>query len=156
VLASQISLVTPYVYLCYDYITRLALYVHHQYIGSTLMMASMAHAAIYLITDEAIGSKIRGIYKMKGQLVSHLSWICLYLGFHTLGVYIHNDTILAFGQFVSQILIEPLQITTYLNISNMPLGPGDLLFHHAIGVGLLIKLIQEVVHVIYQLSILII
>jgi len=45
VLASQISLVTPYVYLCYDYITRLALYVHHQYIGSTLMMASMPHAA---------------------------------------------------------------------------------------------------------------
>ena len=33
VLASQISLVTPYVYLCYDYITRLALYVHHQYFG---------------------------------------------------------------------------------------------------------------------------
>jgi hypothetical protein len=30
VLASQISLVTPYVYLCYDYLSRLALYVHHQ------------------------------------------------------------------------------------------------------------------------------
>ena len=71
------------------------------------MMASMPHAAICIITDEAIGSKIRGIYKMKGQFTSHLSWICLYVGFHTLGVYIHNDTILAFGQFVSQILIEP-------------------------------------------------
>ena len=64
------------------------------------MMASMPHAAICIITDEAIGSKIRGIYKMKGQFTSHLSWICLYVGFHTLGVYIHNDTILAFGQFV--------------------------------------------------------
>jgi photosystem I P700 chlorophyll a apoprotein A2 len=100
VLASQISLVTPYVYLCYDYITRLALYV----IGSTLMMASMTHAAIWIITDELTPLG----YKMKGHLVSHLSWICLYVGFHTLGVYIHNDTILAFGQLFMQIVIEPV------------------------------------------------
>ena len=80
----------------------------------------MPHAAICIITDEAIGSKILGIYKMKGHTLSHLSWICLYVGFHTLGVYIHNDTILAFGQFVSQILIEPLSITTFINL--MPLG----------------------------------
>ena len=108
------------------------------------MMASMPHAAICIITDEAIGSKIRGIYKMKGQFTSHLSWICLYVGFHTLGVYIHNDTILAFGQFVSQILIEPsLASLGYMNISInlMPLGPGDLLFHHAIGLGLHVSIL---------------
>ena len=94
------------------------------------MMASMPHAAICIITDEAIGSKI--------------SWICLYVGFHTLGVYIHNDTILAFGQFVSQILIEPsLASLGYMNISInlMPLGPGDLLFHHAIGLGLHVSIL---------------
>ena len=104
----------------------------------------MPHAAICIITDEAIGSKIRGIYKMKGQFTSHLSWICLYVGFHTLGVYIHNDTILAFGQFVSQILIEPsLASLGYMNISInlMPLGPGDLLFHHAIGLGLHVSIL---------------
>ena len=116
------------------------------------MMASMPHAAICIITDEAIGSKIRGIYKMKGQFTSHLSWICLYVGFHTLGVYIHNDTILAFGQFVSQILIEPSLASLgymghhnggYMNISInlMPLGPGDLLFHHAIGLGLHVSIL---------------
>ena len=116
------------------------------------MMASMPHAAICIITDEAIGSKIRGIYKMKGQFTHHLSWICLYVGFHTLGVYIHNDTILAFGQFVSQILIEPSLASLgymghhnggYMNISInlMPLGPGDLLFHHAIGLGLHVSIL---------------
>ena len=37
------------------------------------------------------------------------------------------------------ILIEPLSITTFIN--NMPLGPGDLLFHHAIGVGLHVSIL---------------
>ena len=115
------------------------------------MMASMPHAAICIITDEAIGSKIRGIYKMKGQFTSHLSWICLYVGFHTLGVYIHNDTILAFGQFVFHLghhnshilnLHGPASLG-YMNISInlMPLGPGDLLFHHAIGLGLHVSIL---------------
>jgi photosystem I P700 chlorophyll a apoprotein A2 len=30
------------------------------------------------------------------------------LGFHTLGLYIHNDTVVAFGQPEKQILFEPL------------------------------------------------
>jgi photosystem I P700 chlorophyll a apoprotein A2 len=32
----------------------------------------------------------------------------LFLGFHTLGLYIHNDTVVAFGQPEKQILFEPL------------------------------------------------
>jgi photosystem I P700 chlorophyll a apoprotein A2 len=31
-----------------------------------------------------------------------------FLGFHTLGLYIHNDTVVAFGQPEKQILFEPL------------------------------------------------
>ena len=136
VLAPQISLVTPYVYLCYDYITISALYVHHEYIGSTLMMGSMAHAAISTSGFPKNRIRFENINKMKGDFTSHLSWICLYVGFHTLGVYIHNDTILAFGEFGSQILIEPRRLSQLL-----PLGPGDLLFHHAIGVGLHVSIL---------------
>ena len=32
----------------------------------------------------------------------------LFLGFHTLGLYVHNDTVVAFGQPEKQILIEPV------------------------------------------------
>jgi hypothetical protein len=28
----------------------------------------------------------------KEAIISHLSWASLFLGFHTLGLYIHNDT----------------------------------------------------------------
>jgi photosystem I P700 chlorophyll a apoprotein A2 len=43
----------------------------------------------------------------KEAIISHLSWAS-FLGFHTLGLYIHNDTVVAFGQPEKQILFEPL------------------------------------------------
>lgn len=54
------------------------------------MMATFAHAASTpnIVEKEVIGR----ILPHKGAILSHLSWICLWLGFHTLGVYIHNDT----------------------------------------------------------------
>ena len=44
----------------------------------------------------------------KEAIISHLSWAALFLGFHTLGLYIHNDTVVAFGQPEKQILFEPV------------------------------------------------
>jgi photosystem I P700 chlorophyll a apoprotein A2 len=42
----------------------------------------------------------------KEAIISQLGFIIL--GFHTLGLYIHNDTVVAFGQPEKQILFEPL------------------------------------------------
>ncbi|KAK8305844.1 hypothetical protein V6Z12_D03G088800, partial [Gossypium hirsutum] len=44
----------------------------------------------------------------KEAIISHLSWASLFLGFHTLGLYVHNDVMLAFGSPEKQILIEPI------------------------------------------------
>jgi photosystem I P700 chlorophyll a apoprotein A2 len=44
----------------------------------------------------------------KEAIISHLSWASLFLGFHTLGLYIHNDVMLTFGTPEKQILIEPV------------------------------------------------
>jgi hypothetical protein len=56
------------------------------------------------------------------------------LGFHILGLYIHNDIFVAFGQSQKQILIEPavIQDTTPQQF----LGPGDVLAAHSVAVGL--------------------
>jgi len=99
----------------------------------------------------------------KGAIISHLSWVCLWLGFHTLGLYIHNDTVSAFSEADCQILIEPWVsvgspwLYGYLGsiqgasngssvldlVPDKPLGslvspvsPGDLLVNHAISLGL--------------------
>ena len=158
VVAQDIYSLTPYLYLSYDYIILVALYVHHSWIASILMMGSFAHAGIFLIRDYttlAINGPrqdvILRILAHKGAIISHLSWICLWLGFHTLGLYIHNDTIVAFGEQEKQILIEPVFGQIIQESSGkaccarycksfdsfiMPLGPGDLLAHHAIALGL--------------------
>lgn len=44
----------------------------------------------------------------KEAIISHLSWVTLFLGFHTLGLYVHNDVMQAFGTPEKQILIEPV------------------------------------------------
>ena len=43
-------------------------------------------------------------------IVSHLSWVSLFLGFHTLGLYIHNDTVVAIRQPKTQILVYNLML----------------------------------------------
>ena len=162
VVAQDIYSLTPYLYLSYDYIILVALYVHHSWIASILMMGSFAHAGIFLIRDYQTlainGFRQDVIFRIlahKGAIISHLSWICLWLGFHTLGLYIHNDTIVAFGEQEKQILIEPVFGQIIQESSGkacacepcarycksfdsfiMPLGPGDLLAHHAIALGL--------------------
>jgi photosystem I P700 chlorophyll a apoprotein A2 len=94
----------------------------------------LLYTQAYAMPENGIGR----ILKMKGQFISHLSWICLYLGFHTLGSYIHNDTIVAFGEQGLQIASIPVFASIIQESSSniMPLGSGDLLAHHAIALGL--------------------
>ena len=48
-------------------------------------------------------------------IISHLSWVSLFLGFHTLGLYVHNDVVVAFGTPEKQILVEPVFAQWILN-----------------------------------------
>ena len=69
----------------------------------------------------------------KAALISHLSWVSLFLGFHTLLVWMHNDTVVAFSEADKQILIEPvfaIQIKNASALTALCLGSGDLLVHH--------------------------
>jgi photosystem I P700 chlorophyll a apoprotein A2 len=101
-----------YVFIAKDFTTQAALYVHHQYIAGFLMVGAFAHGAIFLLRDynpEINKANILTLLlKSKQFIISLLSWVCLFLGFHTLGIYIHNDTVVAFGQPEKQILIEPI------------------------------------------------
>merc|ERR1712023_41778 len=89
-----------------------ALYTHHQYIAIALMCGAFAHGAIFFIRDyDPELNKNNVLARMlehKEAIISHLSWASLFLGFHTLGLYIHNDTVVAFGQPEKQILFEPV------------------------------------------------
>ena len=101
-----------YVYIAKDFTTQAALYTHHQYIAGFLMVGAFAHGAIFFVRDyDPEMNKDNVLARMlehKEAIISHLSWVSLFLGFHTLGLYVHNDTVVAFGQPEKQILIEPV------------------------------------------------
>ena len=76
------------------------------------MCGAFAHGAIFFIRDydpeQNEGNVLARMLEHKEAIISHLSWVSLFLGFHTLGLYVHNDVMQAFGTPEKQILIEPV------------------------------------------------
>lgn len=101
-----------YAFIARDYTTQAALFTHHEYIAGFLMVGAFAHGAIFLVRDyDPEANKNNVLARMlehKEAIISHLSWVSLFLGFHTLGLYVHNDVVVAFGTPEKQILIEPV------------------------------------------------
>ncbi|WAL59767.1 photosystem I core protein PsaB [Thermocoleostomius sinensis] len=102
----------PYAFINRDYTTMSALYTHHQYIAGFLMVGAFAHGAIFMVRDydpvQNKGNVLDRALNHKEAIISHLSWVSLFLGFHTLGLYVHNDCEVALGAAEKQILIEPV------------------------------------------------
>jgi photosystem I P700 chlorophyll a apoprotein A2 len=120
--AQHMYALPAYAFIAKSYVTQAALYVHHQYIAGFLMVGAFAHGAIFFVRD--YDPKINSIPDPEGgddkrtflaellyykeSIISLLSWVSLFLGFHTLGLYIHNDVCVAFGTPEKQILLEPV------------------------------------------------
>ncbi|KAH0655643.1 hypothetical protein KY285_030525 [Solanum tuberosum] len=128
------------------------------------MKGAFAHGAIFFIRDynpeQNEDNVLARMLDYKEAIISHLSWASLFLGFHTLGLYVHNDVMLAFGTPEKEILIEPIfsqcilsahgknsyGFDVLLSSTTGPAfnagrsiwlsGPGDFLVHHAIALGL--------------------
>lgn len=162
VVAQHMYSIPCYVYISSEYTTVVALYVHHQWISSLLMVGSFAHTGIYLTREYTPLSQeciIIRIVRHKACIISHLSWISQWLGFHTLFVYSHNDTVNAFGVSDKGLQLEPLFAQVVQSLSGkgiygislaypsryssdsslatllLPIGPADMLAHHAIALG---------------------
>jgi photosystem I P700 chlorophyll a apoprotein A2 len=101
-----------YAFIAQDFTTQAALYTHHQYIAGFIMCGAFAHGAIFFVRDYDPETNrdnvLARILDHKEAIISHLSWASLFLGFHTLGLYVHNDVMQAFGTPEKQILIEPI------------------------------------------------
>ena len=73
------------------------------------------------------------LLQYRSAIISHLSAITLFLGFHTLGLYVHNDVMQAFGAPELEISIAPvfgqwLQVAHGKQLGS-PLTCGDVLVH---------------------------
>jgi photosystem I P700 chlorophyll a apoprotein A2 len=108
--AQHIYALNPYAFLSRDYATEAALYTHHQYIAGFLMVERLLTVRFFVRDyDPEINENVLArMLDHKEAIISHLSWVSLFLGFHTLGLYVHNDVVVAFGQPEKQILVEPV------------------------------------------------
>ncbi|MBD2613195.1 MAG: photosystem I core protein PsaA [Nostoc sp. ZfuVER08] len=92
----------PYPYLATDYATQLAIFTHHTWIGGFLIVGGAAHAAIFMVRDyDPVVNQnnlLDRVIRHRDAIISHLNWVSIFLGFHSFGLYIHNDTMRALGR----------------------------------------------------------
>ena len=92
----------PYPYLATDYATATSLFTHHMWIGGFLIVGAAAHAAIFMVRDydpaENVNNVLDRTIRHRDAIISHLVWVCQFLGFHSFAIYCHNDTMRAFGR----------------------------------------------------------
>ena len=102
IVAQHMYAMPPYPYMAIDYPTQIGLFTHHMWIGGFLIVGAGAHAAIALIRDynpaEHVDNALDRVLKARDAIISHLNWVCIWLGLHSFGLYIHNDTMRALGR----------------------------------------------------------
>jgi photosystem I P700 chlorophyll a apoprotein A1 len=102
IVAHHIYSIPPYPYLATDYRTQLSLFTHHMWIGGFCVVGAGAHAAIFIVRDydprNNYNNLLDRFIRHRDAVISHLNWVCIFLGFHSFGLYIHNDTISALGR----------------------------------------------------------
>jgi len=72
------------------------------WIGGFCVVGAGAHAAIFMVRDydptNNYNNLLDRVIRHRDAIISHLNWVCIFLGFHSFGLYIHNDTMSALGR----------------------------------------------------------
>ncbi|MCU0567858.1 MAG: photosystem I core protein PsaA [Oculatellaceae cyanobacterium Prado106] len=102
IVAQHMYSMPPYPYLATDYPTQISLFTHHMWIGGFCIVGAGAHAAIFMVRDydpaKNVNNLLDRMIRHRDAVISHLNWVCIFLGFHSFGLYIHNDTMRALGR----------------------------------------------------------
>ncbi len=102
IVAQHMYAMPAYPYIATDYATQVSLFTHHMWIGGFLICGAAAHAGIFMVRDydpaKNVNNLLDRMLRQRDALISHLNWVCIFLGFHSFGLYIHNDTMRALGR----------------------------------------------------------
>lgn len=102
IVAHHMYAMPPYPYIGVDYPTALSIFTHHMWIGGFCIVGAGAHASIFLVRDyDPVVNQnnlLDRVLRHRDAIISHLNWVCMFLGFHSFGLYIHNDTMSALGR----------------------------------------------------------
>jgi len=102
IIAHHMYAMPPYPYIAIDYPTQLSLFTHHMWIGAFCIVGAGAHGSIFLVRDYDATANYNNlldrVLRHRDAIISHLNWVCIFLGTHSFGFYIHNDTMQALGR----------------------------------------------------------
>jgi photosystem I P700 chlorophyll a apoprotein A1 len=102
IVAQHMYAMPAYPYIATDYATQVSLFTHHMWIGGFLICGAAAHAGIFMVRDydpaKNVNNLLDRMLRHRDAIISHLNWVCIFLGFHSFGLYIHNDTMRALGR----------------------------------------------------------
>jgi photosystem I P700 chlorophyll a apoprotein A1 len=156
IVAQHMYAMPPYPYMATDYATQLSLFTHHMWLGGFFIVGGAAHGAIFMVRDyDPVVNQnnvLDRVIRHRDAIISHLNWVCIFLGFHSFGLYIHNDTMRALGRpqdmfSDSAIQLQPIFAQWVQNlhtlapgatvavggkVAMMPiaLGTADFMVHH--------------------------
>jgi photosystem I P700 chlorophyll a apoprotein A1 len=72
------------------------------WIGGFCVVGAGAHASIFMVRDyspvQSYNNLLDRVLRHRDAIISHLNWVCIFLGCHSFGLYIHNDTMRALGR----------------------------------------------------------
>lgn len=131
IVAHHMYAMPPYPYIATDYPTQLSLFTHHMWIGGFCVVGAGAHAAIFMVRDynpaQNYNNVLDRIIRHRDAIISHLNWVCIFLGFHSFGLYIHNDTMRALGRSQDMfsdtaIQLQPIFAQWVQNIHSLAAG----------------------------------
>ena len=128
---NSIYAIPIYPYCASDYPTVLCLFYHHMWVGGFLIIGAGAHASIFIIGDmlhyysRCSQEKnycnislciLQQVLNHRDVIIAHLIWVSIALGLHSFSLYIHNDTLQAFGRpedifhdnYISSIQLKPV------------------------------------------------
>jgi photosystem I P700 chlorophyll a apoprotein A1 len=102
IVAQHMYAMPAYPYIATSYATQVSLFTHHMWIGGFLICGAAAHAGIFMVRDydpaKNVNNLLDRMLRHRDAIISHLNWVCIFLGFHSFGLYIHNDTMRALGR----------------------------------------------------------
>ena len=103
----------PYAYLSTSYQSLLGVSIHHIWISSISILGGASHLSIYYLKTYST----QVLNCQRDVIIGHLVWVSIFIGCHSFGIYVHNDTLYSLGYSSSTISDSTLSLTPLFGLS---------------------------------------
>lgn len=114
------------------YATVWALFCHHFWVGILFLLAAASYLALFAVRAR---STFALLFSHRDILLGHLTWVCTFLGTHSVGALIHNDSMEALARNYdtfsdTSIQVRPMLAMLVASPTFSSFSTGDFLVGH--------------------------